>query len=412
MSQRDLLIIGAGVLGAAVAYALAQRGLGARVLVLERSQPASGATSRSAAMLALVRNNPLQRALAQETLRALAHLSAAEGAALGRHTVGALHVASAAGSAALQALLARCLEAGIEGQWLEAEAARACAAARAPWLNPQSFDCAAFFPHESYLDPYLLTSAYLRSATQLGAKVQTQTAVAAVEHDGAAVRALLLADGSRIEASVVVNAAGAWANRLSLDTGLALPMAPVRSQYWITAPDARFARDGCIVLLTDIRAYARPEVGALLFGLREAQSVVADARTLPEDLGGYAFNPSDPEGWDELAAGAPALEPFFPALAQTPIAHYVQGPSNYTPDGQLIVGAHPNLAGLYLATGCNGAGVTCSGGVGRLIAELVCGSAPFVAPEAMNPARCGSFDPYAPSFLAACAAVRSKKTSG
>jgi len=465
MNERDIVIIGAGVFGAATAYALAQRGLGERVLVLERGQPGCGSTGRSAALLTQVRDNPLQVALAQETFATLGQLASAYGASFGRHTVGALHVVGPAacrtwgvesenrpqreqfapGSpphspamgpedgakwaaavdlqptiprsdrlpsahASLQARLEHCARLGVPGQWLEAQEARSYAARLAPWLNPQSFDAAAFFPNEGYVDPHLLTTAYLDAARQHGARLQPHSAVEQIEHDGTAVHGLTLSDGRHLAASVVINATGVWANRLSLGTGLPLPMAPVRSQYWITAHDETlFPRQGCIVLIPELRVYTRPEVGAMLFGLRDVPPAVADARTLPEDLSGFVFDPSDPQGWNALAAGAPALQPHFPALDSTPMAHYIQCPSNYTDDGQLIVGPHPSLSGLYVASGCNGSGVSFSGGVGRLVAEMVCGAAPFLPVAAMAPGRRGDFDPYAQWFLDACAATRARK---
>jgi len=410
MHERDILIIGAGVFGAACAYALARRGLGERVLVLERGQPGCGSTGRSAALLTQVRDNPLQVALAQETFAAMAQLASEYGATFGHHTVGALHVVNQGAHASLQARLEHCSRLGVQAQWLQAQAARSCAARLAPWLNPQSFDAAAFFPDEGYVDPHLLTTAYLDAARQHGTRLQPHSTVAQIEHDGTAVRGLRLSDGRQLQASVVINATGVWANRLSLDTGLPLPMAPVRSQYWITSRDqALFPPRGCIVLIPELRVYTRPEVGAMLFGLRDVPPAVADARTLPEDLSGFVFDPSDPQGWNALAAGAQALEPYFPALDSTPIAHYIQCPSNYTDDGQLIVGPHPSLSGLYVATGCNGSGVTFSGGVGRLVAELVCATAPFLPVAAMAPGRRGDFDPYAQSFLDACGATRARK---
>jgi len=94
------------------------------------------------------------------------------------------------------------------------------------------------------------------------------------------------------------------------------------------------------------------------------------------------------------------------------IENDVSGPSAYTPDGQLVVGAAPGLAGLVVAAGCNGSGISFSGGVGRLVGELVRGAAPFVDLAPSAPGRLGHFDPHAPDFLAACAAARSRKTSG
>lgn len=407
MPDRDILIIGGGIFGAAVAYELARHGLGERVLVLERLQPAAGATSRAAALVTMVRDDPGLIALAQQTFRTIAELEGEFGEDIGRRPVGALHVAPASHLGLLQARAEHAAAHGIACTWLE----QGEALARAPWLAPASFDHAVFFPDECYVEPYLFATALLRAAVSLGVRSE-KAEVTRIVVEAGRVWGIELADGRRRAASVVVNAAGAWANRLSVDLGLPLPMAPVRSQYWISAPAPIVPRDGAIVLMPAIRAYARPEVGALLFGVREQQPAVADARALPADLAGYVFDPDDADGWANLAAGADELTPYFPALATLGIAHYLTGPSNYTPDGQLVVGAAPEIAGLFVASGCNGSGISFAGGVGRLLGELIRGATPFVDPLPSAPGRRGDFDPYSPEFLAACAAARAQKTSG
>ena len=150
----------------------------------------------------------------------------------------------------------------------------------------------------------------------------------------------------------------------------------------------------------------------MLFGLREQRQRVADPRTLPADLSGFVFDPNDADGWANLAEGSDELTPYFPALTTLGMAHYLTGPSNYTPDGQLVAGAAPGINGLFVASGCNGSGISFSGGVGRLLGELIRGSATFVDPLLCAPGRHGDFDPYSPDFLAACAAARAQKTSG
>lgn len=406
-TERDILIIGGGVFGAAIAWSLARRGQGQRIAVLERRQPASGATSRAAALVTAIRDDAHMVAMAQETFAAIAALEA-EGAHLGRHAVGALHVASAAAGPALIERAAAAAGLGIRSE----RVTRAQVNQLAPWLRPQACDCALYFRDDCYLDPYLLATAYLGAARQAGVQLRADTEVRQVLYDDGRVRGVELADGRRLPANIVINAAGAWANLLSVELGLPLPMAPVRSQYWISEPAPIFPRDGAIVLMPEIRAYARPEVGALLFGVRERSPAVVDARTLPAALDGFVFDSADPDGWGNLAEGAGALAAFFPALETLGIAHYITGPSNYTPDGRLIVGRAPGIDGLFVASGCNGSGITFSAGVGRLIAELVLDQPTFIPAAAFDPARYGRFDPWAAEFLAACAATRAGKSAG
>ena len=406
--QRDIRIIGCGIFGAAIAWALGRRGLGHRVLIVDRQPPASGSTSRAAGLVTQVRSDPALQALAGETLAAIELLKSRFGEDVGCHHVGALHVGPLSQQAALAQMLAACTAAGIRGQWQD----KAQVLVQSPWLDPGAFDIAAFFPDECFVDPYLLSSAYLRGAQQMGARLRLDTHVAHIQHQAGVVTGVALEGGAVLLARTVVNAAGAWSNLLSVELGLPLPMAPVRSQYWITERSQEFSPDGPIVFMTGIRAYARPEVGALLFGTRESAPAVADPRELPENLQGFVFDAADPDGWGNLADAFEALSCYFPAIERLGIAHYITGPSNYTPDGRPIVGASPAIAGLLVATGCNGSGITYSAGVGRLIAELICGETPFIDASRLDPARALQIDPFAPVFLRACAHARAIKSTG
>lgn len=406
--QRDILIIGCGIFGAAIAWSLGRRGLGQRVLIVDRQPAASAATSRAAGLVTQVRTDPALQALAGETLAAIELLKTHFGEDVGCHHVGALHIGPQTQQAALAHMLTVCTAAGIRGQWLD----KAQVLAQSPWLAPEAFDVAAYFPDECFVDPYLLSSAYLRGAQQMGAQLRLDTRVAHIQHHAGAVTGIALEDGSVVPASTVINAAGAWSNLLSVPLGLPLPMAPVRSQYWITERSPELTCGGPIVFMTDIRAYARPEVGALLFGARESTPAVAHPHELPENLQGFVFDRADPDGWSNLAQAFEPLCRYFPALERLGIAHYITGPSNYTPDGQPIVGASSSIRGLLVASGCNGSGITYSAGVGRLIAELVCGDVPFVDASRLDPARALQIDPFDPAFLQTCAQARATKSTG
>lgn len=406
-SSRDILIVGSGVFGTAIAWYLARMGQGHRVLILERGHLAGGATSRAAALVTQMRDDSMLVRMAQETLRVMRMLEE-DGEHLGRHVVGSLHVASRKGADTLLKRAQAMTELGVCSRVLTPAQAHK----HAPWLNPHAFDCAVYFPDDCYVDPYQLASAYLRGAVRGGAQLMLNADVRHVRHAEGCIYGVELRDGRHLEAQIVINAAGAWANLLSVELGLPLPMAPVRSQYWITESALIFPREGAIVFMPEIRAYARPEVGALLFGIREPAPAVVDARDLPVDLSGFVFDPTDPEGWDNLAEGVESLEAFFPAVNTLGIAHYVTGPSNYTDDGQLILGPSPEIAGLFTASGCNGSGITFSGGVGSVMADRVLKQPPFISLAHFDPARRGAFDPFSPTFLAACGATRAGKSSG
>jgi len=400
----DAVVVGAGVAGCAVAYHLAQAGL--KPLVLERRGIAQAATSRAAGLLTRARSQPSLAALVRQTYADLDRLEAEDGP-LGVHRTGSLHVA--ASRAAKQALWALMAGAAAMGETVRPIQARE-ALAQAPWLRLEGGEDIYSMPADAYADGYALGSAYARAARAQGARIQEGLGVEQILWDGARVTGVRTAQGE-IAAPVVVDAAGAWANLLARGVGAAIPMAPVRSHYWITGPDPRFRGPQPFVVLPDARAYARPESAGLLVGFREARSLWLDPRELPDDLAGHAVA-GDGDGWGSLEEGAPAFQRFFPAFGDLAIAHYLSGYSTYVPDGMLAVGPLPGVAGFYSGAGCCGGGVAMAGGIGRALAQLITsGAAEFdLAPH--DPGRFGAVDPFSPEWGQRCAGARSGKTSG
>jgi 4-methylaminobutanoate oxidase (formaldehyde-forming) len=402
----DVVIIGGGILGLSVAWHLTRTD-GVRVVVIERQSLASQATGRAAALLTLGRTDARFTRLVQRTFAAIEELGSALGAPLPLHRYGSLSVTTtAAGRRGLQALIDGATSAGVS-----VETVRAADAGRiVPWLTVTEDAACAFCPDDAFIDPYLLASSYGTAARQAGATIVSGTAVTGLSVAAGGASGVSTTAGT-IAAPVVVVAAGAWSNLVAASVGTSVPMAPVRSQYWITMPDARFPRQHPCVSLPDARAYTRPELGALLFGIREANSVSLDPRHLPEDTQGYAFA-DDPDGMASLEDGLPPLRRHLPALDDVGIRAYVTGFSTYTPDGLPAFGTAAGIAGLLFAGGCSGAGIAISGGVGLALAELALGRTPGLAIDPFRCDRFGAVDPFDPTFRARCAAARSNKRTG
>jgi sarcosine oxidase subunit beta len=132
---------------------------------------------------------------------------------------------------------------------------------------------------------------------------------------------------------------------------------------------------------------------------------------LPERMSGYIFK-QDPNGWEFLIEGIPDFGKFIPLVEEIEISNYIRGLSNYTPDGNFVLGGLPALDGFIAATGCAGAGIAMSGGIGRLISELAAGRTSFVDPAPHRIDRFGEINPLDPEFLKRCADARSGKITG
>lgn len=406
MQRPDLIVVGGGVYGCAVAWQAARRG--ARVTLLERGAIGAQSTSRAAALLTRACTKPGHSALVTETLRAIERLGEELGAPLDMHQVGSLHLAASEPTeVALEKLRWEAAYLGEPFEFLDASELET----RVPWLDVSQITQAAYMRRDAYLDPYLLATAFAKGAQAHGADLRLGTGVTALRRSGERVTGVETGDGP-LDADHVALCAGPWSALLAAEAGWHLPMAPVRSHYWITETDpSLFPADQPFVVLPDAHAYARTEVGGLLFGLRDRASLSRDPRDLPEDLSDLTFT-EDPEGWEVLSEQGPAFARFFPGLESAGLAHYVAGPSTYTPDGHHIIGELPGAPGALVASGCCGAGIASSGGVGLALAELALEGATSVDLSRFGPDRFGQIDAFDPTWQRRCAASRSAKTSG
>lgn len=403
----DILIIGGGILGCAIASYLSQQP-GLSVTVVERHGLGEQTTSYAAALLTRVRPYRELTGLVMETFQAIDRLSDQVSEPLPLRKVGSLQVsATTAGRQQLEQTAERAAEVGVIAHSITANEA----VERAPWLALSPDTAALWLPDDGYIDPYALCMAYAAQARKQGVRFRLRQTVTDILQQGSTVTGVRLASGERIEAGAVIDAAGPWSTALARQLGVNLGMAPVRSHYWISAPHGRIPVDAPMTILPDSGAYARPEVGGLLFGLRDQQAVFAHPDQLPDSLHDYCFD-VDPTGEEALAGGYEALHTQCPLLDELQLAHYVSNVSSYTPDGFYLLGAMPGVDGFFAATGCSGAGIGMSGGIGRLMAELVTGQTPFVSPERFRLDRFGAIDSYDLAFIRRCAEARARKRTG
>ncbi|MDO9301110.1 MAG: FAD-binding oxidoreductase [Anaerolineales bacterium] len=406
MESADVVVIGGGVLGGAVAFYLAKQDAG-RVILLERDAVAQGNSSLAAGLLTCGRFKSHLIPMVVETYKAIEEIEGITGESLGLRQTGCLYAAvSPANQKEIRTLASTSSQAGLKMEWLDS----ADATHLVPWLKLPRDTSVVFMPDDGYIDGYTLASGYIKSARTLGVEIREQTPVVSIRRDGGRVIGVKTSNGD-ISASFVIDAAGVWAGMLAREIGIGLPMAPVRSHYWITASHSLFSPQQPFVILPDARAYARPESNRLLFGFREKQSVSVDPRQLPENMNGYIFN-QDPNGWESLIEGIPDFGRFLPLIEEIEISNYIKGLSNYTPDGNFVLGEFPALDGFLAATGCAGAGIAMSGGIGRFISDLVAGRAPFVDSTPHRVDRFGEIDSIDSNFIQRCADARSGKITG
>ncbi len=371
MPQRDryeVVVVGAGIAGASLAYFLTQRGI-TDVLVLEReAQPGYHATGRSAAVLVevdLIATVRQLTILGAEFLRR-PPVGFAENPLVDESGV-LLVFAEPMWSAVQQ--LAPMMES--EGLGLEL-LSTADAIDRIPDLDPAYFDGGLYLPEGGHIDVHGLLTGYLGHATKRGAELQCGVGVTGVRVErGRCVG--VATDVGDIAARWVVDAAGAWVGESARLAGAApIPFAPTRRTI-ITFDVARDVSRWPLVSNESHHLYFAPESGGLKASpMDEQPSPPCDAR--PDDIG--------------VAQAIDKLERLAPSLAPRAIRSKWAGLRTFSPDREFVVGEDPLVKGFFWLAGQGGAGIETSPAVGRLAADLIAtGSTALFDASKLSPSR-------------------------
>jgi glycine/D-amino acid oxidase-like deaminating enzyme len=356
-SPGHVVICGAGVIGASVAYFLARRGVG--VTVVERSGVACAASGKSGGFLALdwCDGSPLGP---------LARASFALHAELAR-TLGADH-----GYRRLDTFMLRARERGTPtgGHRVTAPA----------WLDGAGVVTAALgsTATTAQVTPARFTAALLDGAQTLGAKLCIGTVQAVARREGVAY-GVTLSGGETISGDAVVVAMGPWTGRA---VGLALPRVHGLKGYSVTLAGADVPAHALFVdyrtadgLVLEPEIFPRPDGEVYVCGM-------ADPASLPESPD--AVQVSD-ESCEVLARAAGRVSTVLAA------ARIVRRQACYRPvtdDGLPLIGRVPGVAGAYVATGHGPWGILNAPATGLALAELITeGAASLVDLRPFDPAR-------------------------
>ncbi len=363
------LVIGAGIIGNAVAWRLARAG--ANVTILERGRAGQEASWAAAGMIAPQAEaegaGPFLRFCVEgkNAFEALLPELIAESGIDPEYDQGSgvLYLAfNDKDRAELGARAKSQREAGLQVDEISGEQARKIATA----VSPQAIS-ALYFPHENRIENRQLTQAFLVAALKAGARLMEDSRVEAIETRGGKFAAVRVQGGDLVEGDVAINAAGSWASVIRGAEADNVRLYPVRGQIvcFQTRPNligpsifslrgyAVPRRDGRM-LAGSTREMARYSKDVTLEGM---EGIVRAARDMLPSLSGMRFR----EAWAGLR---PATADFLPVL----------GPS-------------PTIAGLYYATGHFRSGILLAAITGREMAAMVTGSKPAVDLAPFSPAR-------------------------
>ncbi|HEY0835820.1 MAG TPA: FAD-binding oxidoreductase [Azospirillum sp.] len=362
MSERfDVVVVGGGVIGCAVAYFLmSEPGFTGTVAVVERDPSYRTASSAlSASSIRQQFSTPANIALSRFGLDfirdATGHLSVdGDPVDLGLREPGYLYLATPAGVGVLEANHTVQRACGVDVALLTPDDL----AARFPWLSTAGIARGSLgLSGEGWFDGYSLMQAFRRKAKALGATFIAGEAAGMALESGRVV-AVTLADGRRLACGAAVNAAGPRARSVAALAGVELPVSARKRCVFVF--DCREALPGCPLVIDPSGVWFRPEGRQFICGAPPPAGRDPDTLdlTVEHDL-------FDDILWPALAARVPAFEAIKVTNAWA--GHYEYNDV----DQNAVIGPHPEIANLLFANGFSGHGLQHAAGVGRGLAEWI-----------------------------------------
>jgi glycine/D-amino acid oxidase-like deaminating enzyme len=361
----DVVVIGAGIIGAACAHYAAAAGLS--VEVVDRGPLAGGTTSAGEGNILLSDKEPgPELALGLLSHRLWCELD-----------IGPMELERKGG------LMVAATEAGLSTMDKLAAAQREWGVEAIRTTEPADYEpkivpglTGMFYPQDLQVQPMLATARLLSGIT-----VHYGQQVTGIEVTGGRVVAVNTPN-QRIPTNAVVNAAGVWGGEVAELAGVSLPIEPRRGFVLVTEP---------LPVLVRHKVYAADYVADVASGSADLQSsAVIEGTPAGTILVGAS---RERVGFDRmfslpalrrLAAQAVAL---FPFLATVTLLRAYRGFRPYSPDHLPIIGPDPRVPGLYHACGHEGAGIGLAPATGLLMAQLLTGSDTELDPTPFRPER-------------------------
>ena len=365
-SAYDVVIIGAGIVGAACAAECAREGL--RVAVVEAGMVGGGATAAGMGHLVVMDDSDAQFALTRYSQNLWDEIRGELPREAEYDACGTIWVA--AGEEEMAEV--RRKEKFYAGRGVRAEVLDALALEEAEPNLRKGLAGGLRVPGDSVIYPPCAAQFFINEATSRGAALRLGQPV--VEAGAEGVR---LGDGSSISSGLVVNAAGSWSPLLT-------PGVSVKK------------RKGHLVITDRHPGFVRHQLVELGY-LKSAHSLTADSvafNVQPRRTGQLLIGSSRQYGAEHTEVDAPILSrmlrralEYLPGLGRLSAVRAWTGFRAATPDKLPLIGPHAEHGRLYLATGHEGLGITTSLGTARLLVDQILGRASAIPVGPYLPAR-------------------------
>ena len=351
----DIVVIGGGVHGASLAYHLARKKAG-RVVLVEKKFIASGPTGRSTALVrGFYAMDFFTRtgSAAAEVFRHWRDVIGGDGGP-GFQQVGMLALAGPEHAPHLRHNALRAREIGAKVTLISAAEVKALV----PAVNVDDIALASYEAESGYADPSSTANALVNRARELGAIIIQYERVDSIRTAGQRVVGVRT-ETQDIDAPVVINCGGLWADRLLRPLGIEISITPTRHQMCFFRRPAGFGTHPAMADTVSM-TYMRPEHGDLTIHGLLAYDEVVD----PD-----AYNEGADPG--EILRNVERIAHRFPIMEHGLAMGGYSGVYDVTPDHQPVIGAIPEYEGLYADFGWSGHGFKHSPVIGDILSDVV-----------------------------------------
>lgn len=348
----DVIIIGAGVQGASLAFHLAQRGV--KVLVLEKRFIAAGATGRSSGLVRMHYDVRQNTELAWISFQYFRNWREMVGGECGFTRTGFLQLVAPADTPLLKANVAMHQDVGVPVVLIGPDDVRRLA----PSFSTENIELAAYEPESGYAMPSDTAMSLMNAARNKGARLLQECAVTGIAVPGGRITGVNTTQGD-FGAPIVVNAAGAWAGQFNQMVGLDVPYDTWRHDTMFVRRPREIGPSHPTVIDFANDMYFRPEGDLTLLGLEDGNPLGES----PDSDTDHARQGFVERGIDRLCKRIPALE-----HGSLHSAH--GGYDGITPDQHPLLGA-AGPDGFYLDCGFSGTGFKTAPAIGLCMSELI-----------------------------------------
>ena len=368
-THAQFVVIGGGIIGCSTAYHLA-RDHKADVVLLEQNKLTSGSTWHAAGLVGQLRSSASITQVLKYSVDLYKKLDAETGLATGWKMTGCLRLATNEDRWTEYKRLATTAQSfGMEMHLVSpAEVKKMW-----PLMDVSDLVGASWLPTDGQASPSDIAQSLAKGARMHGAKIVEGACVTGFDIREGRVVAVNTNLGS-IACDTVINCGGQWARQIGAMAGVLVPLQAVKHQYVITEKIDGLAVDAATLRDPDRRTYFKEEVGGLVFGGYEPNPIAWTQGDVPSDFEFQLFD----DDWDHFEQHMEQALARVPALGKTGIKKMINGPESFTPDGNFILGAAPELKNFYVGAGFNAFGIAAGGGAGWVLAQwAAAGEAPM-----------------------------------